>query len=340
MTALETYLTSLREIRSSGEAVDETSYYGALETFFNEICKTLKPKVRCVLQLKNRGAGSPDGGLFTEDQLKKRKVEERSLPQNPARGVIEIKPTSDDAWVTAEGEQVSRYWGKYRLVLVTNYRDFLIVGQDPSGKPVKLEPYRLASSEKEFWNAAAHPQKTAAAHDVTFTEYVRRVMLHAAPLAARVGGGNLKEAELALKAGWGHAGKGGITMPGKGKLLERDYSPVEHKAFLDGARALGLSGKDALEHLGEKTCDVYLNDMAYWSNIPSRVWDYTIGGYQVIKKWLSYREQPLLDRPLTKDEVRYVQEMARRIAAILLLEPALDANYESTKQHAFPWPQQ
>ncbi|MGB7232845.1 MAG: type ISP restriction/modification enzyme, partial [Candidatus Acidiferrum sp.] len=159
-------------------------------------------------------------------------------------------------------------------------------------------------------------------------------------VAARVGGGNLKEAELALKAGWGHAGKGGITMPGKGKLLERDYSPVEHKAFLDGARALGLSGKDALEHLGEKTCDVYLNDMAYWSNIPSRVWDYTIGGYQVIKKWLSYREQPLLDRPLTKDEVRYVQEMARRIAAILLLEPALDANYESTKQHAFPWPQQ
>ncbi|MGC2105686.1 MAG: type ISP restriction/modification enzyme, partial [Candidatus Acidiferrum sp.] len=184
MTALEAYLTSLREIRSSGEAVDETSYYGALETFFNEIGKTLKPKVRCVLQLKNRGAGSPDGGLFTEDQLKKRKVEEKSLPQNPARGVIEIKPTSDDAWVTAEGEQVSRYWGKYRLVLVTNYRDFLIVGQDPSGKPVKLEPYRLASSEKEFWNAAAHPQKTAAAHDVTFTEYVRRVMLHAAPLAA------------------------------------------------------------------------------------------------------------------------------------------------------------
>ena len=184
MTPLETYLTSLREIRSSGEAVDETSYYGALETFLNEIGKTLKPKVRCVLQLKNRGVGSPDGGLFTEDQLKKRKEEEKSLPQNPARGVIEIKPTSDDAWVTAEGEQVSRYWGKYRLVLVTNYRDFLIVGQDPSGKPVKLEPYRLAASEKEFWNATAHPKKAAAIHNVTFTEYARRVMLHAAPLAA------------------------------------------------------------------------------------------------------------------------------------------------------------
>jgi len=157
-------------------------------------------------------------------------------------------------------------------------------------------------------------------------------------ITTRAAGGNLKETELALTAGWGHAGKGGITMPGKGKLLERDYSPAERKAILDGARALGLSGKDAIEHFGERTCDVYLNDGAYWSNIPSRVWDYTIGGYQVIKKWLSYREEPLLGRALTKDEVRYVQEMARRIAAILLLEPALDANYEAVKKNAFPWP--
>ena len=127
-------------------------------------------------------------------------------------------------------------------------------------------------------------------------------------------------------------------MPGKGKLVEREYSPAERKALLDGANALGLSGKQLFAHLGDKTCDVYLNDTAYWSNVPSRVWEYTIGGYQVIKKWLSYREQLLLGRPLTKDEVRYVQEMARRIAAIRLLEPALDANYESIKQHTFPWP--
>ena len=56
-----------------------------------------------------------------------------------------------------------------------------------------------------------------------------------------------------------------------------------------------------------------------------------------MKKWLSYREEKLLGRPLTKDEVRYVQEMARRIAAILLLEPALDANYQNVKSHTFPW---
>jgi hypothetical protein len=155
---------------------------------------------------------------------------------------------------------------------------------------------------------------------------------------SRAAGGNLKQSELALTAGWGHAGKGGVTMPGKGQTVERPYSKSELDAIKQGAKALGLSEKDGLVILGEGTRDVYLNDAAYWSNIPSRVWDYTIGGYQVIKKWLSYREQPLLGRPLTLDEVRYVQEMARRIAAILLLEPALDANYESIKQHTFPWP--
>jgi len=41
----------------------------------------------------------------------------------------------------------------------------------------------------------------------------------------------------------------------------------------------------------------------------------------VIKKWLSYREQELLGRPLKLEEVTEVTHMARRIAAILLLEP-------------------
>jgi hypothetical protein len=137
-----------------------------------------------------------------------------------------------------------------------------------------------------------------------------------------------EEKDFAVTAGWGHAGKGGVTMPGKGKTIERDYTPAERAAWVGEGSALPL---------GDRTCDVYLNDIAYWSNIPLRVWEYTIGGYQVIKKWLSYREQKLLGRPLTKEEVRYVQEMARRLAAIILLEPALDENYRRIKEHAYPW---
>ena len=89
--------------------------------------------------------------------------------------------------------------------------------------------------------------------------------------------------------------------------------------------------------LGAATHDIYLNDIAYWKNIPDRVWSYTIGGYQVIKKWLSYREQDLLGRSLKQEEVMEVTQMARRIAAILLLEPELDANYEVVKQSIYQW---
>jgi hypothetical protein len=115
--------------------------------------------------------------------------------------------------------------------------------------------------------------------------------------------------DLDLTAGWGHAGKGGVTMPGKGKLIRRD----------DGA------------------CDIFLNDVAFWRNIPETVWDYTIGGYQVIKKWLSYREKPLLGRGLTPDEVRYVTEMARRLTALIALQSCLDDNYRNVIRTTYPW---
>jgi hypothetical protein len=85
----------------------------------------------------------PDGGLFTQEQFQKAGDHEPMAGQMPARGVIEVKSTGDDAWVTADDEQVTRYWGRYRLVLVTNYRDFILVGQDLTGKPVKLETYKV-----------------------------------------------------------------------------------------------------------------------------------------------------------------------------------------------------
>jgi hypothetical protein len=118
--------------------------------------------------------------------------------------------------------------------------------------------------------------------------------------------------DLDLTADWGHGGKGGVTMPGKGKLIRRE----------DGAY------------------DIFLNDVACWGNVPEPVWNYTIGGYQVIKKWLSYREKPLLSRGLTPDEVRYVTEMARRLSALIALQTCLDANYREVIQTTYPWTKQ
>ncbi len=82
---------------------------------------------------------------------------------------------------------------------------------------------------------------------------------------------------------------------------------------------------------------MHLNADASWANVPAKVWEYTLGGYQVVKKWLSYRERAVLGRALKPEEAAYVSEMVRRIAAILLTGPALDANYEAAKVNAVEW---
>ena len=127
-------------------------------------------------------------------------------------------------------------------------------------------------------------------------------------------------------------------MPGKGKVQERDYTPDERAPFAAATRTLGLDEDAIMACLGATTFDIFLNNVAFWRNVPAKVWAYTLGGYQVLKKWLSYREKALLDRGLTLEEVGYVGQVARRIAALLLLGPALDANDQAVKAAAYPWP--
>jgi hypothetical protein len=64
---------------------------------------------------------------------------------------------------------------------------------------------------------------------------------------------------------------------------------------------------------------------------PLKVLNYYIIGYLVIKKWVSYREKPLFCRPLSPGEVEEVTSMPRRLAAIVLLELALNAKYQRLK---------
>jgi hypothetical protein len=145
---------------------------------------------------------------------------------------------------------------------------------------------------------------------------------------------NLEEA-LKLTAGWGHKGQGSTVMPGRGVALERPWSQAEREklAALTATQSLALD--DALTLLGETCIDVRLNGNAQWSAVPISVWNYTLGGYQVLKKWLSYREftsepaSPLLHRALRSEEAAYFAQVVRRIAAILLLGPALDASYRA-----------
>ena len=130
-----------------------------------------------------------------------------------------------------------------------------------------------------------------------------RSELAAIAVPATADGRNMTGADFALTAGWGRYGTGGAVMPGQGRVTERPCTAAE---------------RAACPTLGAKTFDVHLNDRARWTNVPAAVWTYRLGGYQVLKKWLSYRERAILDRPLLPDEVQHFTDTARRIAAILL----------------------
>ena len=56
--------------------------------------------------------------------------------------------------------------------------------------------------------------------------------------------------DLAVTAGWGHAGQGGVTMPGRGRLVERAYTPDELALMREGLADLGLSFERLMSCLG------------------------------------------------------------------------------------------
>ena len=141
------------------------------------------------------------------------------------------------------------------------------------------------------------------------TQSPLRPEIAAISVPATVDGRNMTTEDFAVTAGWGHFGRGDAVMPGQGRVVERSFTSQERSVIGHGLPALGTS-----------TFDVHLNRNAFWRNVPAVVWNYRLGGYQVLKKWLSYRERKVLGRPLRMDELRYFAEMARRVAAILMRE--------------------
>ncbi len=179
--SLETFLHAVRGVQGSGGGTKETSYYTALNNLLDAVGHALKPRVRCVMQLKNLGAGNPDGGLFTADQFDRASAEVKNLGA-PARGVIEVKSPAEAVNDTATSQQISKYWSRYQLVLVTNLRDWMLIGER-GGQRVTLERFTLAADEASFWALAAHPAKAQATLGEAFEDFLARVLQHNAPLA-------------------------------------------------------------------------------------------------------------------------------------------------------------
>jgi Type ISP C-terminal specificity domain len=77
-----------------------------------------------------------------------------------------------------------------------------------------------------------------------------------------------------------------------------------------GPRAAGFprrftSEEGALPAWGEHTGDLYIAEGVFFANVPQAVWNYELGGYPVLKKWLAYRRA---DR---RDERRWFRSIVR-----------------------------
>ena len=224
--AVEDYFTDLRRIRASGGATNERSYYPPLINLLNAVGGALKPKVFCISELAQQGAGHPDIGLYAAKQVKKGQP---SKGQAPECGVVEVKSASDDAWLTAESAQVSSYWELYRLVLVTNTRDFVLLGEDAQGRPAKLETFRLAESAAAFESGLQFPRAFARAVGAGLGEYLGRAMSHRAAL--------VEPRDLAwLLASYARDGLARVEAAGEAPSLQTVRSALEE--------ALGVTFKD------------------------------------------------------------------------------------------------
>jgi hypothetical protein len=81
----------------------------------------------------------------------------------------------------------------------------------------------------------------------------------------------------------GTRGKGGVTMPGRGRVERSEVS--DQRSEVSDQRS-AKHGVNPISDLRPPTSglDIYLNGQTFWRNVPVPVWEYTSGGYQVIKK--------------------------------------------------------
>lgn len=73
---------------------------------------------------------------------------------------------------------------------------------------------------------------------------------------------------------------------------------------------------------------ILANDSGAWQNVPKLVWEYSVGGFQVLPKWLSYRHVRQTEQPLSASDIDTVTQLCRRVYALVALEDECDRIYD------------
>ena len=78
---------------------------------------------------------------------------------------------------------------------------------------------------------------------------------------------------------------------------------------------------------------LYINKTQYFAPLPKEIWGYTIGGYQVCKKWLKDRKE----RQLTLDEIRTYCRIITALGHTMEIQRKLDEFYLLVEKNTLPF---
>lgn len=164
-------LSRMRQIRG-GQSTSETSLYGPLESMLNEIYEELGLDAICNSQ-PGTGSMHPDYGVFRKSTCDS----ELASGSGPEFAVIEMKGPSEDVRKVAKEKQVRKYLSKHGVVVISNYREFLLIVEDKDGKQHERDFFSLADSEDEFWKLTSRPRNVSTEGAKRLAGFLRQILM-------------------------------------------------------------------------------------------------------------------------------------------------------------------
>ena len=86
-----------------------------------------------------------------------------------------------------------------------------------------------------------------------------------------------------------------------------------------------ISGDNVIERVTYSPSEkrVYINGKQYFSNIEKEIWEYQIGGYQVMEKWLKERK----NRVLSLRDIEHYIKISRALQLTIEYQEKIDELY-------------
>jgi predicted helicase len=103
-------------------------------------------------------------------------------------------------------------------------------------------------------------------------------------------------------------------------------SPQLHKTF----SRFDVKGDKLVKKVKYVETDkrIYINEKQYFSNIDKDIWEYQIGGYQVMEKWLKDRKK----RALSLEDIEHYVKIARALQLTLQYQEKIDDLYPGVEE--------